>query len=548
MAGRFMRAGALALIIGAGLGSPGLAQTTAGRDAAAEARIHADVSFLADDALEGRGNGQRGYDMAALYVQTRMQGLGLQPGGVDGSWRQPFAVARTRIGAEGATLKWSGPDGAAATWSNGQEAAFNPGREAGRKTLETGVVFVGYGLSSPEQGFDDYAGLDVTGKTVVMLSGVPSGLSPEVAQQLEAGKARAAASHGAVATLTVNTAASAERMTEAMLRRVAARTDTGWASASGETQRGTPGIETGAFLTDAAAEALFHGQAHSYADIRTQAATAGVRPVGFVLNGQAAFDVTTSREDLAVSNVIGLIPGTDPAVKDEYVVMTAHLDHIGMTGSGADRINNGALDNAGGVAAMLEAARRLVAEPPRRPVLIVALAAEEMGLIGSDYLARHPVTADMAANVNLDMPVLTYAFTDLVAFGAEHSSLGPLVDAAARAEGVKLSPDPMPEQNVFVRSDHYSFVKAGVPAVMLATGYADGGEAAWGAFFAEKYHKPGDEVAESFDWDAAARFARINAAIVRGIADAPQRPLWNEGNSYGDRFAPGKPRAPVPAQ
>jgi hypothetical protein len=550
MAGRFMRAAALALIIGGGLAGPVAARTesrsSGGRDTAAEARIHADVAFLADDALEGRGNGQRGYDMAALYVQTRMQGVGLQPGGLEGGWRQPFAVARARIGAEGASLRWTGPDGAVLSWTNGENGAFTPGREAGRKTGQAGLVFVGYGLSAPEQGLDDYAGRDVAGKIVVVLSGLPRGLDEAASQRLETDKARIAAAHGAVGVVTVNTAASAERMNDGAMRRLAGRTETGWAAPTGETQRGVAGVDMGVFLNDAAAEALFRGQAKSYADIRAEAASDDGRPAGFALNGQGAFDVTTAREDLAVSNVIGLIPGTDPALRGQYVVMTAHLDHIGMTGSGEDRINNGALDNAGGVAAMLEAARRLAADPPRRSVLIVALAAEEMGLIGSDYLARHPVVADVAANVNLDMPILTYGFSDVVAFGAEHSSLGPLVATAARAEGVSLSPDPMPEQNVFTRSDHYSFVRAGVPAVMLATGYATGGEAAWKAFFATNYHRPGDEVSAGFDWDAAARFARINAAIVSRIADADQRPLWYQGNSYGDRFAPGKPRAPAP--
>ncbi|MDP2764981.1 MAG: M20/M25/M40 family metallo-hydrolase, partial [Brevundimonas sp.] len=252
------------------------------------------------------------------------------------------------------------------------------------------------------------------------------------------------------------------------------------------------------------------------------------------------------RQDLPTANVIGLIEGSDPVLKAEYVVMTAHLDHLGIGGSGPDRINNGALDNAGGVAAMLEAARMLAQDPPRRSVLVVALSAEEMGLLGSDYLARFPVTDGVVANVNLDMPILTYDFTDVVAFGAEHSSMGPLVAAAAETEDVSLSPDPMPEQNVFTRSDHYSFVQAGIPSVMLATGYANGGEAAWGRFFADGYHKPNDDLSTPFNWSAAARFARVNAAIARAIADAERAPLWYEGNPYGDRFAPDAARAPAP--
>ncbi|MGA0544256.1 M20/M25/M40 family metallo-hydrolase [Brevundimonas sp. VNH65] len=541
MTGRVVRATAQGLILGLalawGASSPVQAQT---RDAAAEARIQADVAFLADDALEGRGNGQRGYDLAALYVQSRMQAIGLKPGGVDGTWRQPFAVARIGVADDGATLTLRRPGGQTLVWSNGENALLGVGRRAGHETATMQLAFVGFGAA------EDYADLDVAGKAVVVLSGAPRGMAPDAAARLEADKTAVAEARGAIAVITVNTEASARRFTDALMKRMAGRTESAWVGADGLTRRANPGVAFTAFLGDAAAEALFQGADRSYAEIRRAAAAEDGRPSGFILSGEAIFDVHTRRDDLAVSNVIGRIEGTDPDLKAEHVVITAHLDHLGMTGSGEDRINNGALDNAGGVAAMLEAARALAASPPRRSVLVVALAAEEVGLIGSDYLARHPVVDDVAANVNLDMPVLTYGFSDVVAFGAEHSTMGPRVDAAARAQGVKLSPDPMPEQNVFTRSDHYSFVRAGVPSVMLATGYADGGEAAWGAFFAEKYHKHGDEIGANFDWDAAARFARINAAVIREVADADQRPLWYEGNTYGDRFAAGQPRAPAP--
>jgi len=355
-----------------------------------------------------------------------------------------------------------------------------------------------------------------------------------------------AAAHGAIGTVTVNTTASASRYTDALLRRFAGRTESLWVGPDGTPRRQAPGIRATAFLGDAAAETLFAGAPRAYADIRAEAAVAGGRPAGFALAGEAVFDVHTRRQDLPTANVIGMIEGSDPVLKAEYVIMTAHLDHLGISGSGADRINNGALDNAGGVAAMLEAARMLAQDPPRRSVLVVALSAEEMGLLGSDYLARFPVTDGVVANVNLDMPILTYDFTDVVAFGAEHSTMGPLVAAAAETESVSLSPDPMPEQNVFTRSDHYSFVQAGIPSVMLATGYANGGEAAWGRFFADGYHKPNDDLSTPFNWSAAARFARVNAAIARAIADSERAPLWYEGNPYGDRFAPDAARAPAP--
>ncbi|MBN8528202.1 MAG: M28 family peptidase [Caulobacterales bacterium] len=534
-----------AMALAIALSTPVVAQT---HDEAAEARIRADVTFLADDALEGRQTGQRGYDLAALYVQTRMMGLGLTPG-VDGGWAQPVSLARTGIADEGATITWTPTGGAPVVWSNGQDALLNAGDVAGQETVTAGLVFVGYGIDSPAHGIDDYAGLDVDGKIVVILSGAPSGLDSETAAHLGTGKGAVAARHGAVGAITINTDASAQRYTPAMMRRFATRTETTWIGADGKPHRAAATVRAGGLISDEAAAVLFAGAAKSYADIRAEAAAEGGRPGGFALDGQATFDIHTRRTDIHGANVIGVIPGSDPAVRDEMVVLTAHLDHLGLKPEGAaDRVNNGALDNAGGVSIMLEAARDLMANPPRRSVMVVALAAEEMGLLGSDYLARNPVVpADkVVADVNLDMPILTYDFTDLVAFGGEHSTLGQIADRAVRAEGAILSPDPMPEQGVFTRSDHYSFVKAGVPSIMLATGYANGGEAAWGAFFGGAYHQPSDDMSVPFHWEAAVRFARVNAAIARGIADAPERPMWYRGNSFGDQFAPNAPKADKP--
>ena len=526
---------AIALVLSLAF-APVQAQTP--RDPAAEARIAADVTFLADDAVEGRGTGQRGYDLAALYVQTRMQAMGLKPGGVDGTWRQPVTIARIGIADAGATLTWTPTGAAPIVWTNGPDGMIGAGREAGHVASSAGLVFVGFGLA------DDYEGMDVTGKVVVILSGLPAGTDAAVAAQLEAGKGRMAQDKGAIGVITVNTTASAARYTDASLTRLAGRTEAVWVGAEGP-RRAAPGLKHTAFLDDGAAATLFAGAPKSFADIQAEAAAG--QPDGFVLAGQATFDVNTRREDVQTANVIGLIEGTDPVLKDEYVILTAHLDHLGIATTGDDRISNGALDNAGGVSAMLEAARSLATAPTRRSVLVVALSAEELGLLGSDYLARHPLVETVVANVNLDMPILTYRFTDVVAFGAEHSTLGPLVAEAALSEGVVLSPDPMPEQGVFTRSDHYSFVQAGVPSVMLATGYANGGEAAWGAFFANGYHKPSDDLSMPLDWAAAAHFARVNAAIARGIGDADERPLWYQGNPFGDRYAADAEKAPAPS-
>lgn len=537
---------ALVVSLSLGLAAPAGAQSA---DPAAEARIQADVTFLADDAVEGREAGERGYDLAALYVRTRMQAMGMAPGGPDGSWLQPVTVTSTRVADEGATLTWTPRRGQPVVWTHGQDIAIAPGRDAGHVARSAELVFVGYGLDAPQLGMDDYRGLDVRGKIVVVLSGAPTGMVGESAAFLTDSKRRMAAARGAVGLITIAKSDAGMNAITNGVAQASRQTVRSWAAPGAAPYDEADGLVVGGYLTGPAADALFAGARRSYADIRAEAAPAGATPRGFRLNGTAAFDVHTAREDIQSANVIGVIPGTDSSVRDEMVMLTAHLDHLGVSGQGEDRINNGALDNAGGVSIMLEAARALMADPPRRSVMVVALTAEELGLLGSEYLAENPVVAadKVVANVNLDMPILTYAFTDLVAFGSDHSTLGPLVDAAARADGLTLSPDPMPTQGVFTRSDHYSFVKAGVPSVMLATGYANGGEAAWGQFFQNGYHRPADDLRMPFLWESAVRFARVNAAIARSIADAPERPRWYEGDVFGAQFAATAPKAPKPS-
>lgn len=528
------------------LSSPVLAQNAE----TAESRIRADVTFLADDAVEGRRSGERGYDLAALYVHTRMEAMGLTAGGPDGAWLQPMTLAARRIAPEGAKVTWTPRDGAPVVWTHGTQLAVTPGVDAGHVTQSAEVVFVGYGLDAPELGMNDYEGLDVRGKIVVALSGVPTGLTGEPAAYLGDSKRRTAAVHGAVGYITLPKSDQALSSFDRTVAFAARQTSRTWVGADGKPHADAEGVIVGASVGPESGAALFAGAPKSYAEIRAEAAGQGARPKGFPLAGSIAFDVHTVREDIRTANVVGRIQGSDPALSDEVVLLSAHLDHLGISESGeGDRINNGALDNAGGVSIMLEAARSLAAAPPRRSVLVVALAAEEMGLIGSDFIAQNPVVAadKVVANVNLDMPILTYDFTDLVAFGSDHSTLGPLVDRAARAENLTLSPDPMPEQGIFTRSDHYSFVKAGVPSVMLATGYANGGEAQWDAFFANGYHRPADDLSMPFSWAAATRFARVNAAIARAIADADQRPLWYRGDVFGDRFAPDADKATPPS-
>jgi Zn-dependent M28 family amino/carboxypeptidase len=232
-----------------------------------------------------------------------------------------------------------------------------------------------------------------------------------------------------------------------------------------------------------------------------------------------------------------MLEGSDPALKNEVIVLSGHLDHVGIGAAvKGDTIYNGAMDNAAGIASMLEVAHgfKHLKVRPKRSILFLAVTAEEKGLVGADYFAQNPTVAkrNIVGNVNLDMPILTYEYKDVVAFGAERSTIGPAVARAAATQGVGLVPDPQPEQGIFTRSDHYRFVQQGVPSVFLVTGPGGEGATANAGFLKEHYHLPSDEIG-LVRWDTGARFVALNMAILRELADAPERPRWNKGDFFG---------------
>jgi Zn-dependent M28 family amino/carboxypeptidase len=267
----------------------------------------------------------------------------------------------------------------------------------------------------------------------------------------------------------------------------------------------------------------------------------------FPLRGTLHMSSRSTHETISSPNVVATLPGADPLLNDEFMVYSAHLDHIGeLAGKGHnDAINNGALDNASGISVMLETARLLTEqEAPRRSTLFIAVTAEEKGLVGSEYFAMNPTvpTSSMVAVINLDMPVLLYDFGDVIAFGAEHSTLRDAVQSAADEASIGLTPDPFPEQNIFVRSDHYRFVQQGVPAIFLVTGTRsrDGTtdtKLIYEAFLHDQYHRPGDDLNLPIDYGAAARFTRINTRIGEIISNQLERPTWHEGDFFGETFS-----------
>lgn len=502
--------------------------------------VRAHVDFLADDLLEGRKAGSRGYAIAAKYVATQFEALGLKQGGDGGSWFQQVPLAKYGLDpASPATLSVG-----EVRFRNGSDVLIAPNPRTGNtpQRYRGGAVFLGYGLER------DYAGVDVKDRFAVVLMGMPSDAPADMGTQ---DKAEIAGRHGALGVLYVVTPDDLKGSGWGEAAAHLLSDQVNWLSPGGVPGGDRAPIQVGAYVNSGVADALFAGSPISAARLFAAVHADQPFPTGFALARPVSIARTTKVTRFDSPNVIAVLPGSDPVLAKEYVVLSAHLDHEGTrpAAKGEDGIFNGAMDNAAGVATMLEVARGFTqsGKRPKRSILFVALTAEERGLLGSGYLAHYPVKGGRpVADVNLDMPMLLYDFTDVVAFGAEHSTLGPIVERAAGRMGVKLSPDPMPEEQLFLRSDHYSFVQQGVPSVFLVTGFANGGEKAFRDFLAHHYHQVSDDISLPFDWQAGAKFARLNYLIAREIADAPVAPRWYEGNVYGDKFAPGQPRAKRP--
>ncbi len=516
-----------------------VAATAPVADQLAADRIHGHVQFLASDELEGRDTGSRGHAIAAQYVASQFTALGLKAGGPGGGWFLPVPLRRA---SHARPPQIALVVGGKSRLIDNVDVGLRPSLTEKQRSIDAGMVFVGHGIVAPRLGIDEYAGLDVKGKIVVVLRGAPAGLPAEVAAHLDLTKDQIAAAKGAIgiAELTYGNPPGynpAPGLSRPVLD---------WVDASGAVGK-AGSIGTVMVFSPSLSRQVFQGAVQSL----DQVGSSADRPIhGFALLGRLSISATSSWQDFSSPEVIGMLPGGDPRLAQEYVVLMAHLDHLGVkpvAQPGEDAIYNGALDNAAGVATMIEAARTFTAagKPPRRSILFIANTGEEPGMLGADYFASHPTVAldHIVAAVNLDMPLLTYDFTDVIAFGADHSTVGRTVAEAAGAMGIAVSPDPMPQERLFVRSDHYRLVQHGIPSVFLMTGYANGGRAAWARYLTFFYHQPSDDLAQPIRWAAGARFAELNYRIARALANADPRPSWYPGDYFGDLFAPAGPRA-----
>ncbi|RUO47700.1 peptidase M28 [Pseudidiomarina aquimaris] len=505
--------------------------------------LQSHLEFLASDALEGRDTGSRGHEIAAQYIAAQFKALNLEPAGDDGTYYQRIAFRRSTLVEGSAGMVVDTGDGLVEL-EYGEEFLTGPSSYTTESTVTAPVVFVGYGLVSEEFGLNDYANVDVDGKVVMMVSGRPEELPSEEGAHLNSSKTKFAAERGAVGIITLHTPMREEVRpfkVSAMYQRAPRVT---WLNPEGEPNVTYKNLQGSAYVDYRAAKPLFTNAAISMDEVFAQLEK-GEQPKPFELNTKVTLSRKSAHEEISSPNVAAVLPGSDPELRNEYVLYTAHSDHIGVTQdlSQDDHINNGAMDNASGVSVLLETARMFVEaeEQPKRSILFLSVTAEERGLLGADYFAHYPTVPlqQIVANVNLDMPVLLYDFADIIAFGSTHSTLGESVAKAAGQYGIELSEDPMPEQAIFTRSDHYPFVKKGVPAVFLMTGFTakgedeDGGKI-WGEFFAEHYHRPSDQPSLPINYEAGVVFTNINFEIGKTIANDAQRPRWLPDSFFAD--------------
>jgi Zn-dependent M28 family amino/carboxypeptidase len=513
--------------------------------------IRAHLEFLADDLLEGRESGTRGYDIAASYVAAQFKLAGLEPAGRRGFF-DPVPLRRSVLHPGSVSLQVRTGD-RVRTFTDAEHFAARPSAHEAEQNVEADCVFAGYGIVAPELRHDDYAGLDVRGKLVVVLGGPAPGFPSEVAAHLTATdeqRARAA-ERGALGLLIVYTPALEARWPFAKLPEIYAQPQIEWIDPA--VRQGSPPLRVSGLVDPTAAAALFEGAPRDFQKVMREARKRP--PKGFPLRARATFSRSSRHSDTTSANVVALLPGSDPVLADEVIVFTSHLDHVGIgVPRDGDAIYNGALDNAVGIATMIEIARALKSArtPLRRSVMFVATTAEEKGLIGTDYFARNPPLPRerLVGVINLDGAMPFFDLVDVIGYGADSSTLGRSLERAAESLGITVSPDPAPEQAYFTRSDHYPFVRQGIPGVYLIAGDKPAPDAPDPAEISRQWaarhlHQPSDDLDQDrpFHDGHLEKWAQLYLRWVVETANAPERPLWYAKDFFGDRYAAGARKA-----
>jgi Zn-dependent M28 family amino/carboxypeptidase len=501
-----------------------------------EAPLRAHLQFLSSDVLEGRGTGQRGADLAVAYIESQAMSAGLKPANGN-SFRQSVKIAGVRATPlDSKVVLEAGGQAQALTF--GKDWVWAPGDAKPVHAMDAELVFVGYGITAPEQGWDDYKGIDCKGKILVMMVNDPMPTAAEPDRFGGKGltyygrwtyKFEEAARHGAAGVLLIHTDASASYGWSVV--------QNSWTAERFQLAAGTPGTGMEGWMTESTARGLFKAAGQDLDQLRAAAEHKDFKPVPLAarVKGETRAEVRMVDQ----FNVAGIVPGTDPKLKDEVVIYSAHWDHLGKQGSSGDTIYNGAVDNASGSAGLLAMAMEAAKSPAKRSQMFLWVAAEEQGLLGSAAYAVSPLwpANKTAANLNLDSLNFVGATHDVGTQGSERTELGAMAEAAAKAMGLKVA-KPTPDlSGGYFRSDHFSFAKAGIPAFSIEGGhdYAKDQVAskAKAKAYEDRYHQVSDEYDASWDLSGMVQQAQFTLNLGRMIANAPKMPAWKAGDAFG---------------
>ncbi len=502
-----------------------------------EGPLRAHLQFLSSDLLEGRGTGQRGGDLTVSYLETQAMALGLRPANGN-SYRQSVKIAGVKAQPEQSKVAIEA-GGKPVTLMFGRDWVWAPGDAKPQHEMNADLVFVGYGITAPELGWDDYKGLDVRGKVLVMMVNDPQPTAAEPDRFNGKGltyygrwtyKFEEAARHGAAGVLLIHTDASASYGWSVV--------QNSWLAERFQLANADLGSGMQGWMTEGAARTVFKDAGQDLDRLRAAAESKDFKPVALAakVRGETRAAVRTIEQ----FNVAGIVPGTDPKLKDEVVIYSAHWDHLGKQGAGGDNIYNGAVDNASGSAALLAMAQEAVKAPARRSQMFLWVAAEEQGLLGSAAYAAAPLwpANKTAANLNLDSLNWVGPTRDMSASGSERTELGLLAAATAKAMGLVIGAPKPDLSGGYFRSDHFSFAKAGIPAFSVGGGsdYLKDGAANTAkrkAYGEERYHQVTDEYDPAWDLSGMVQQAQFTLNLGRMVADAPKMPAWKAGDAFG---------------
>ena len=497
------------------------------------------VKTLADDTFEGRQTGSDGYRKAAAYVAEQFERAGLKPAGTKGYFQAVQFTRRRIVEAQSqVALVQGGNAGKEDVLRFGDDITINLRAEL-TPSVDAPMVFAGYAISAPDFGHDDFAGIDLKGKVAVFITGTPANITGAPAAHYQNWSVRwpALKAAGAIGAISIPN----PKFTEQPWERTAASRLNPVMTLVDPRFNDLAGMKVNVTANAANAERLFAGSGRTFADLLALASERKPLPT-FALPSTLRARVTLESTAIESDNVAALLPGSDATLAREHVVLTAHLDHVGVgTAVNGDRIYNGAMDNASGIATLIEVARQLTAATPRpkRSVVFVAVTAEEHGLLGSRYFAGDPTVSkgSIVANINMDMFLPLFPMKSVMVLGLDESDLGDRVRDVAKRSDLGVGPDLEPERNRFTRSDQYSFIRQGVPALAMKVGFEPGSpEAAIDARWTkERYHQPADDLQQPVDLGAAVTFTRLVSALSAEVANNPARPQWKT-SSFFKRF------------